>query len=148
MKKPSFYDERLVSTAGKIAAIILPLTQTALLLAVLHRHGGIATYDQDVFTNVVGGVRVTETGADLAVVMALMSSLRNRTLPQDMVVFGEVGLAGEIRPVPNGQERLMEAAKHGFKRAIIPKANAPRQRLEGLEVMPVSRLDEALAIEM
>jgi DNA repair protein RadA/Sms len=120
----------------------------AMLLAVLHRHGGIVTYDQDVFTNVVGGVRVTETGADLAVVMALMSSLRNRTLPQDMVVFGEVGLAGEIRPVPNGQERLMEAAKHGFKRAIIPKANAPRQRLEGLEVMPVSRLDEALAIEM
>ncbi len=120
----------------------------AMLLAVLHRHGGIVTYDQDVFANVVGGVRVTETGADLAVVMALMSSLRSRTMPQDMIVFGEVGLAGEIRPVPNGQERLMEAAKHGFKRAIIPKANAPRQKFAGLEVIPVSRLDEALAIEV
>jgi len=118
----------------------------AMLLAVLHRHGGIVTYDQDVFVNVVGGVRVTETGADLAVVLALMSSLRNRTLPQDMVVFGEVGLAGEIRPVPNGQERLMEAAKHGFKRAMVPKANAPRQRINGLEVIAVTRLDEALAI--
>ena len=118
----------------------------AMLLAVLHRHGGIVTYDQDVFANVVGGVRVTETGADLAVVLALMSSLRSRTLPQDMVVFGEVGLAGEIRPVPNGQERLMEAAKHGFKRALVPKANAPRQRIKGLEVIAVSRLDEALAI--
>jgi len=118
----------------------------AMLLAVLHRHGGIVTYDQDVFANVVGGVRVTETGADLAVVLALMSSLRSRTLPQDMVVFGEVGLAGEIRPVPNGQERLMEAAKHGFKRALVPKANAPRQRINGLEVIAVSRLEEALAI--
>jgi DNA repair protein RadA/Sms len=118
----------------------------AMLLAVLHRHGGIVTYDQDVFANVVGGVRVTETGADLAVVLALMSSLRSRTLPQDMVVFGEVGLAGEIRPVPNGQERLMEAAKHGFKRALVPKANAPRQQIKGLEVIAVSRLDEALAI--
>lgn len=124
----------------------LESNRLAMLLAVLHRHGGIVTYDQDVFANVVGGVRVTETGADLAVVLALMSSLRNRTLPQDMVAFGEVGLAGEIRPVPNGQERLMEAVKHGFKRAIVPKANAPRQRLTGLEVIPVSRLEEALAI--
>ena len=93
-------------------------------------------------------IRIThpETGADLAVVLALMSSLRNQTLPQDMVVFGEVGLAGEIRPVPNGQERLMEALKHGFKRAMVPKANAPRQQINGLEVIAVRRLDEALAI--
>ena len=124
----------------------LESNRLAMLLAVLHRHGGIVTYDQDVFANVVGGVRVTETGADLAVVLALMSSLRSRTLPQDMVVFGEVGLAGEIRPVPNGQERLMEAAKHGFKRALVPKANAPRHPIKGLEVIAVRRLDEALAI--
>ncbi len=119
----------------------------AMLLAVLHRHGGVATYDQDVFANVVGGVRVTETGADLAVVLAMMSSLRSRTLPQDLVVFGEVGLAGEIRPVPNGQERLMEAAKHGFKRAMVPRANAPRKAIDALEVITVSRLDEALSVE-
>ena len=124
----------------------LESNRLAMLLAVLHRHGGVVTYDQDVFANVVGGVRVTETGADLAVVLALMSSLRSRTLPQDLVVFGEVGLAGEIRPVPNGQERLMEAAKHGFKRALVPKANAPRKDIEGLEVVAVSRLDEALSI--
>ncbi len=125
----------------------LESNRLAMLLAVLHRHGGIVTYDQDVFANVVGGVRVTETGADLAVVLALMSSLRSRTLPQDMVAFGEIGLAGEIRPVPNGQERLMEAVKHGFKRALVPKANAPRQQIKGLEVIAVSRLDEALAID-
>lgn len=123
----------------------LDSNRLAMLLAVLHRHGGIVTYDQDVFANVVGGVRVTETGADLAVVLALVSSLRNRTLPQDLVVFGEVGLAGEIRPVPNGQERLAEAAKHGFKRALVPKANAPRETIPGLEVIAVSRLEQALA---
>jgi len=117
----------------------------AMLLAVLHRHGGIATYDQDVFANVVGGVRVTETGIDLAVVLALVSSLRNRNLPQEMVVFGEIGLAGEIRPVPNGIERLQEAAKHGFKQALIPKGNAPRKAVAGIEVMAVSNLAEALA---
>jgi DNA repair protein RadA/Sms len=124
----------------------LDSNRLAMLLAVLHRHGGVVTYDQDVFANVVGGVRVTETGADLAVVLALMSSLRSRTLPQDLVVFGEVGLAGEIRPVPNGQERLMEAAKHGFKRALVPKANAPRKDIKGLEVIAVTRLDEALSL--
>ena len=117
----------------------------AMLLAVLHRHGGVATYDQDVFVNVVGGVRVTETGADLAVLMAVLSSLRNRALPADMVVFGEVGLAGEIRPVPNGQDRLREAAKHGYKRAIAPAANLPKKPIEGLEVVGVRRLEEALA---
>ncbi len=117
----------------------------AMLLAVLHRHGGVATYDQDVFANVVGGVRVSETGVDLAVVLALVSSLRNRTLSQEMVVFGEIGLAGEIRPVPNGIERLQEAAKHGFKQALIPRGNAPRKAVQGIEVIAVSTLAEALA---
>ena len=118
----------------------------AMLLAVLHRHAGIVTYDQDVFANVVGGVRVTETGADLAVVLAIISSLRNKVLPQDLVVFGEVGLAGEIRPVPNGQERLHEAVKHGFKRALVPKANAPRKAISGFEVIEIARLEEALQV--
>ncbi len=116
----------------------------AMLLAVLHRHGDIVTGDQDVFANVVGGVRVTETGADLAVLLAVMSSLRNKTLARDMIVFGEVGLAGEIRPVPNGQERLLEAYKHGYKRALIPAANAPQQAPEGMEVIAVQRISEAL----
>ena len=120
----------------------------AMLLAVLHRHGGIVTHDQDVFANVVGGVRVTETGADLAVLLAIKSSLSDRILPEDVVVFGEVGLAGEIRPVPNGQERLHEASKHGFKRALVAKGNMPQKPIEGLEVIGVSRLSEALtAIE-
>ena len=120
----------------------------AMLLAVLHRHGGVVTHDQDVFANVVGGVRVTETGADLAVILAIKSSLSDRIMPNDVIVFGEVGLAGEIRPVPNGQERLHEAVKHGFKRALVPKANIPQQAIKGLEVIGVTRLDEALnAIE-
>jgi DNA repair protein RadA/Sms len=116
----------------------------AMLLAVLHRHGGIMVGDQDVFANVVGGVRVAETSADLALLLAVFSSLRNRIVPQDMVVFGEVGLSGEIRPVPSGQERLSEAAKHGFKRAIVPRGNAPKQPIPGLVVTPVARLSEAL----
>jgi len=116
----------------------------AMLLAVLHRHGGIVTHDQDVFANVVGGVRVTETGADLAVVLAIMSSLREKVMPSDVIVFGEIGLAGEIRPVPNGQERLHEAAKHGFKRALVAKGNAPQKPIKGMEVISVTRLDEAL----
>ena len=115
----------------------------SMLLAILHRHGGVATAGSDVFANIVGGVRVTETGADLAVVLAVISSLRNRPLPADLVVFGELGLAGEIRPVQNGPERLKEAAKHGFRRAIVPKANAPRDA--ELEIIPVARLSEALA---
>lgn len=120
----------------------------AMLLAVLNRHGGIVTHDQDVFVNVVGGVRVTETGADLAVLLAVMSSLSNRKVPDDVIVFGEVGLAGEIRPVPNGQERLHEAAKHGYKRALVPKGNEPQKPIKGFEVIGVSRLDNALnAIE-
>ncbi len=116
----------------------------AMLLAVLHRHGGIQIGDQDVFANVVGGVRVMETSADLALLLAVVSSLRNRTLPRDWVVFGEVGLSGEIRPVASGQERLSEAAKHGFTLAIVPKGNAPKKSISGLRVVPVSRLSEAL----
>lgn len=116
----------------------------AMLLAVLHRHGGIQVGDQDVFANVVGGVRVVETSADLALLIAIVSSFRNRVLPRDLVVFGEVGLSGEIRPVPSGQERLSEAAKHGFRRAVVPRGNTPKQPIKGLEVIPVSRLTEAL----
>ncbi|NLC24624.1 MAG: DNA repair protein RadA [Oxalobacter sp.] len=116
----------------------------AMLLAVLHRHAGIAAYDQDVFINAVGGVRITEPAADLAVLLAIHSSLRNRPLPRGLVVFGEVGLAGEIRPAPRGQERLREAVKLGFSTAIIPKANAPKQKLEGMTIIAVERIDEAL----
>jgi DNA repair protein RadA/Sms len=117
----------------------------AMLLAVLHRHGGIVTYDQDVFVNAVGGVRVSETGSDLAVTMAVVSSLRNRPLPQGLIVFGEIGLAGEIRPVQNGVDRLREAAKHGFTQAVVPKANVPKQGVPGLQVQAVSSVTEALA---
>jgi DNA repair protein RadA/Sms len=116
----------------------------AMLLAVLHRHGGIHVGDQDVFANVVGGVRVMETSADLALLLAVVSSLRNRALPRDWVVFGEVGLSGEIRPVASGQERLAEAAKHGFKVAIVPKSNAPKKPIPNLKVIHVARLSEAL----
>jgi DNA repair protein RadA/Sms len=116
----------------------------AMLLAVLHRHAGIAAYDQDVFINAVGGVRITEPAADLAVLLAIHSSLRNRPLPRGLVVFGEVGLAGEIRPAPRGQERLREAVKLGFSAAIIPKANAPKQRMEGMTILTAERIDEAL----
>jgi DNA repair protein RadA/Sms len=126
-------------------AIGLDQNRLAMLLAILHRHGGVHTMGQDVFVNVVGGVKVLETGSDLAVLLAVTSSLRGQALPADLAVFGEVGLSGEIRPVPNGQERLREAAKHGFKRAIVPKGNVPRQEIEGMEVVGVGRLHEALA---
>lgn len=116
----------------------------AMLLAVLHRHGGIPTFDQDVFVNVVGGVRVNETAVDLAVLLTVISSLRNNPLPLDLIVFGEVGLSGELRPVQCGQERLREAAKHGFKRAIVPKANAPKKAIDGMNVVPVTTLQEAI----
>lgn len=122
----------------------LEQNRLVMLLAVLHRHGGIVTYDQDVFVNVVGGVRVLEPAVDLAIVMAALSSLKNRPLEKDWVVFGEIGLAGEIRPVINGQERLQEALKHGFKRAIVPYANAPKKMMNGLTVYPVKHLQEAL----
>lgn len=125
-------------------AVGLEQNRLAMLLAVLHRHGGLQMSDQDVFANVVGGVKVTETGADLALLLSMVSSFRDHALPRDLVVFGEVGLSGEIRPVPNGGERLNEAAKHGFKRAIVPKGNVPRQPIEGMEIIGVTKLSQAL----
>ena len=122
----------------------LEQNRLSMLLAALHRHAGIAMFDQDVYVNVVGGVRIAETAADLAVLVACLSSFRDRPLPTDLAVFGEVGLAGEIRPVPNGDERLREAAKHGFTRAIVPHKNAPKRPPEGLEVQAVSRLSEVV----
>ncbi len=116
----------------------------AMLLAVLHRHAGVATADQDVFVNAVGGVRIAEPAADLPILLAILSSLRDKPLPVGLVAFGEVGLAGEVRPAPRGQERLKEAAKLGFSMAIIPAANAPKQPIEGLKVIPVSRLQDAI----
>jgi DNA repair protein RadA/Sms len=124
----------------------LDANRLAMLLAVLHRHGGIATFDQDVFVNVVGGVRIMETAADLAILAATVSSMRNRPLGKDLVVFGEVGLAGEVRPVQRGQERIKEAAKLGFRRALVPAANMPKKGDTGIELLPVRRLTEALEI--
>ena len=123
----------------------LEQNRVSMLLAVLHRRAGINTADQDVFINVVGGIRITETAADLAIILAAISSLKNMPLPQDLIVFGEVGLAGEIRTVQNGLERLNEAVKHGFKKAIIPKSNQPKQDIEGMEVIAVSRLSDAIS---
>lgn len=126
-------------------AVGLEQNRLAMLLAVLHRHGGLHVGDQDVFANVVGGVKVLETSADLALLLAIVSSFRDQPLPRDLVIFGEVGLSGEIRPVPSGQERLAEAAKHGFRRAIVPQGNAPKSAIPGMEVVPVRKLQEALA---
>jgi len=123
----------------------LEQNRLAMLLAVLHRHAGVAAFDQDVFINAVGGVKITEPAADLAVLLAIHSSMRSRPLPRGLVVFGEVGLAGEIRPAPRGQERLREAAKLGFSIAMIPKANMPKQKIEGMTILPVERIDEAFS---
>ncbi|MDR3411577.1 MAG: DNA repair protein RadA [Formivibrio sp.] len=129
-------------------AVGIEQNRLALLLAVLHRHAGVAAFDQDVFVNAVGGVRVVEPAADLAVLLAIVSSLRDRPLPEKLVVFGEVGLAGEVRPVQRGQERLREAAKLGFTHAIIPKANQPRQPIKGMTVTAVERLADAVDAAM
>lgn len=129
---------------AKRLSVGLDQNRLAMLLAVLHRHAGVAASDQDVFINAVGGVKITEPAADLAVLLAINSSMRNKALPRGLVVFGEVGLAGEIRPAPRGQERLREAAKLGFSIAIIPKSNAPKQKIEGLQIIAVDRIDEAL----
>ena len=126
-------------------AVGLEQNRLAMLLAVLHRHAGIAAFDQDVFINAVGGVKIAEPAADLAVLLAINSSMRNKPLPRGLVVFGEVGLAGEIRPAPRGQERLKEAAKLGFSTAIIPKANVPKQKIEGMNIISVERIDQAFS---
>jgi DNA repair protein RadA/Sms len=123
----------------------LDAQRLAMLLAVLHRHAGIVCFDQDVFVNAVGGVRISEPAADLAVLLSITSSLKNKALPSKLIVFGEVGLAGEIRPAPRGQERLKEAAKLGFTRALIPEANRPKQPIDGMEVIAVRRVEEAVA---
>jgi DNA repair protein RadA/Sms len=122
----------------------LDAQRLAMLLAVLHRHAGIVCFDQDVFVNAVGGVKIGEPAGDLAVIMAITSSLKNKALPEKLIVFGEVGLAGEIRPAPRGQGRLKEAAKLGFTRALIPEANRPRQAIPGMEVIAVRRVEEAV----
>jgi len=138
------------SHLGNPRRVTLGLDQNRLsmLLAVLHRHGGIPMYDQDVFINIVGGVRVTETAADTGMLLSILSSFRDQPLPQKLITFGEIGLAGEIRPVPNGQERLKEAAKHGFTHAVIPKGNMPKasDMPEDMEVIAVSRVSELLDI--
>ena len=131
---------------AKRLAVGLDAQRLALLLAVLHRHAGVETAGYDVFLNAVGGVRIGEPAADLAILSAVFSSLRNQPLAEKSLVFGEVGLAGEIRPVQRGQERLKEAAKLGFRRAVIPMANKPRQGIDGIEVVGVSRIDEAIAL--
>jgi DNA repair protein RadA/Sms len=140
--------QALVDTGGpspRRLSVGLERDRLAMLLAVLHRHAGVACMDQDVFVNAVGGVRISEPAADLAVLLAIQSSLRGRALPRGFVAFGEVGLAGEVRPAPRGQERLREAAKLGFSVALVPKANMPKKPIEGLTLWPIERIDEAIA---
>jgi DNA repair protein RadA/Sms len=139
--------QALVDSGGpspRRLSVGLDRDRLAMMLAVLHRHAGIACLDQDVFVNAVGGVRISEPAADLAVMLAIQGSLRGRPLPRGFFAFGEVGLAGEVRPAPRGQERLKEAAKLGFSVAIVPKANAPRRAIEGLTVHAVERIEQAI----
>jgi DNA repair protein RadA/Sms len=136
-------DKTHVSNPRRLS-VGLEQNRLAMLLAVLHRHAGIPCFDQDVFVNAVGGVKITEPGADLAVLLAIVSSLKNKPLPKKTVVFGEVGLAGEVRPVQRGQERLKEAAKLGFTQAIIPKANRPKREVSGIVVILVERVEDAV----
>jgi len=141
--------QALVDTGGpspRRLSVGLDRDRLAMLLAVLHRHAGVACMDQDVFVNAVGGVRISEPAADLAVMLAIQSSLRGKPLPRGFLAFGEVGLAGEVRPAPRGQERLKEAAKLGFSVALIPKANMPKKPIEGLTIHAVERVDEAVAV--
>ena len=138
----------LVDTGGpspRRLSVGLERDRLAMLLAVMHRHAGVACSDQDVFVNAVGGVRISEPAADLAVMLAITSSLRGRALPKGFLAFGEVGLAGEVRPAPRGQERLKEAAKLGFGVAVVPRANAPKKPIDGMRIVPVDRVEEALA---
>jgi DNA repair protein RadA/Sms len=137
-------DQSPLSNPRRVA-LGLEQNRLAMLLAVLHRHGDVAVFDQDVFVNVVGGIRVQETAADLPVLFAVLSSFRNRALSRKLVAFGEVGLSGEIRPVPNGEERIREAATHGFERVILPKANLPKRAPKDLEIVGVDRLSDAIA---
>ncbi len=140
--------QALVDSGGpnpRRLSVGLERDRLAMLLAVLHRHAGVSCMDQDVFVNAVGGVRISEPAADLAVLLAIHSSLRGIPLPQGLIAFGEVGLAGEVRPAPRGQERLREAAKLGFTHALIPKANAPKGKIEGIEIMAVDRVEEAMS---
>jgi DNA repair protein RadA/Sms len=141
--------QALVDSGGpspRRLSVGLERDRLAMLLAVLHRHAGIACLDQDVFVNAVGGVRISEPAADLAVLLAIRSSLAGRPLPRGFVAFGEVGLAGEVRPAPRGQERLREAAKLGFSVALVPKANAPKKPIEGLAIHPVERVEQAIDV--
>ena len=137
-------DESHLANPRRVA-LGMEQNRLAMLLAVLHRQGGVSMVNQDVFINVVGGMRLTETAGDMAVLLAVLSSFRDRPMPKQWIVFGEVGLAGEVRPVQNGEERLREAAKHGFERAIIPKGNAPNITVQGIDIVPVNNLREALA---
>jgi DNA repair protein RadA/Sms len=141
--------QALVDSGGpspRRLSVGLDRDRLAMLLAVLHRHAGVACMDQDVFVNAVGGVRISEPAADLAVMLAITSSLRGRPLPKGFIAFGEVGLAGEVRPAPRGQERLKEAAKLGFTVAVVPKANAPKKAIEGLTIHAVERVEEAMEV--
>jgi DNA repair protein RadA/Sms len=141
--------QALVDSGGvspRRLSVGLDRDRLAMLLAVLHRHAGVATGDQDVFVNAVGGVRISEPAADLAVLLAIQSSLRGRALPKGFIAFGEIGLAGEVRPAPRGQERLKEAAKLGFSVAVVPKANAPKKAIEGLTIHAIERVEQAIEV--